>query len=67
VQFISPNGTVHVPDGQGPTTSIPLNANDRAIAHDGSGRALSDRIVKGTHLRVLTLGTGTHGAVLGEQ
>jgi two-component system sensor histidine kinase MprB len=64
VQFISPNGTVHVPDGQGPTTSIPLNANDRAIARDGSGRALSDRTVKGTHLRVLTLGTGSHGAVL---
>jgi two-component system sensor histidine kinase MprB len=34
------------------------------IAQRGSGRALTDRTVKGTRLRVLTLGTGTSGAVL---
>jgi two-component system, OmpR family, sensor histidine kinase MprB len=64
VQFISPDGTAHVPGGQGPSTTIPVNAADRAIAHSGKGRLLSDRTVKRTRVRVLTLGTGTHGAVL---
>ncbi|HEY5194862.1 MAG TPA: HAMP domain-containing sensor histidine kinase [Solirubrobacteraceae bacterium] len=64
VQFISPNGAVHVPAGQGSSTTIPLNAADKAIASSGHGRVLSDRTVKGTQLRVLTLGTGARGAVL---
>ncbi|HEY2631806.1 MAG TPA: HAMP domain-containing sensor histidine kinase [Solirubrobacteraceae bacterium] len=64
VQFISPGGAVHVPDGQGPSASIPLSPTDRAIARGGAGRALRDRTVKGTQLRVLTLGTGSRGAVL---
>jgi two-component system sensor histidine kinase MprB len=64
VQFVSPDGTVHVPAGQGSSTTIPLSAADRTIARSGKGRALSDRTVKGTPLRVLTLGTGARGAVL---
>jgi two-component system sensor histidine kinase MprB len=64
VQFISPDGTVHVPAGQGPSAVIPLSATDRTIAQRGKGRVLSDRTVEGTHLRVLTLGTGSRGAVL---
>ncbi len=64
VQFLSPNGTAHVPGGQGPSTKIPVSAADRAIARSGKGRLLSDRTVKGTRVRVLTLGTGAHGAVL---
>jgi two-component system, OmpR family, sensor histidine kinase MprB len=64
VQFIEPDGTVHVPGGQGPSARIPLSASDKAIAHSGKGRALSDRTVKGTRLRVLTLGTGARGAVI---
>ncbi len=64
VQFVSPNGTAHVPGGQGPSTKIPVSAADRAIARSGIGRLLSDRTVKGTRVRVLTLGTGAHGAVL---
>jgi two-component system sensor histidine kinase MprB len=64
VQFISPDGTLHVPAGQGPSASIPLSTTDKAIARSGKGRALSDRTVKGTRLRVLTLGTGARGAVL---
>ncbi len=64
VEFISPTGAVHVPSGQGPSTTIPVSAADRTIAGRGSGRALSDRAVKGTHLRVLTLGTGARGALL---
>jgi two-component system sensor histidine kinase MprB len=64
VQFVSPGGAIHIPGGQGPPTSIPVTSQDRTIARAGSGRVLSDRTVKGTHLRVLTVGTGAHGAVL---
>jgi two-component system sensor histidine kinase MprB len=65
VQFISSEGTVAVPGGQGASpTRIVVTALDRAIARRGSGRAVTDRSVKGTELRVLTLGTGSRGAVL---
>jgi two-component system sensor histidine kinase MprB len=57
VQFVSAAGVVDAPRGQGKTPEIPPNAGERAIAAKGSGRALSDRTVKGTHLRVLTVGT----------
>jgi two-component system, OmpR family, sensor histidine kinase MprB len=63
VQFISPQGTVEVPGGQGSSPAIVPSATDRAIAERGTGRALSDRTVKGTHLRVLTVGSGVRGAV----
>ncbi|HYM53953.1 MAG TPA: HAMP domain-containing sensor histidine kinase [Solirubrobacteraceae bacterium] len=65
VQFISPQGTVEVPGGQGTApTRIAVTAGDRAIAARGSGSGLSDRSVRGTKLRVLTVGTGEAGAVL---
>jgi two-component system sensor histidine kinase MprB len=64
VQFVSPDGSAHVPGGQGPPTSIPVTALDTTIARHGSGRALTDRRVKGTRLRVLTFGAGGRGAVL---
>ena len=64
VQFVSPDGMVHVPAGQGSSTTIPLSAADRAIARSGKGQASSDRSVKGVQLRVLTLGNGARGAVL---
>jgi two-component system, OmpR family, sensor histidine kinase MprB len=65
VQFISARGQIFVPGGQGTApTQISLNAHDRKIAADGSGSSLTDRTVKGTKLRVLTLGTGPAGAVL---
>jgi len=65
VQFVSPRGSVFVPGGQGASRrAIPLTAGDRAIAARGSGSSFSDRTVGGTHLRVLTLGTGARGAVL---
>jgi two-component system sensor histidine kinase MprB len=57
VQFLSAKGVVDVPGGQGSTPKIPPSARDRQIAASGHGSALSDRTVKGTHLRVLTLGT----------
>jgi two-component system, OmpR family, sensor histidine kinase MprB len=65
VQFISPQGTVNVPGGQGSSpTKIAVSAYDRAIAASGRGSALSDRTVNATRLRVLTIGAGIRGAVL---
>jgi two-component system sensor histidine kinase MprB len=61
VQFISRSGKVEVPAGQGSSPNVPLNATDRKTAASGSGRSLSDRTVKGTHLRVLTIGTSSAG------
>ncbi len=65
VQFVSREGKVVVPGGQGSSPSVPPSASDRRIASAGSGRALSDRTVKGTHLRVLTLGTSVPAATVG--
>jgi two-component system, OmpR family, sensor histidine kinase MprB len=67
VQFVSAGGKVTVPAGQGSTPKIAPDAQTRSIAARGSARALSDRTVKGTHLRVLTVGTrfdGTPAAVM---
>jgi two-component system sensor histidine kinase MprB len=65
VQFISAQGAVSVPGGQGAApTRIAVTALDRAIAARGEGASLTDRTVKGTRLRVLTLGTGAAGAVM---
>jgi two-component system, OmpR family, sensor histidine kinase MprB len=67
VQFVSRPGVVVVPAGQGSTPTITPDAHTKAIAARGTGRALSDRTVKGTHLRVLTIGAhagGTVGAVM---
>jgi two-component system sensor histidine kinase MprB len=64
VQFISAQGVLDVPGGQGSSPEIPPSATDKAIAARGTGRALSDRTVKGVHLRVLTVGSGARGAVL---
>jgi len=69
VQFVSAKGAVDVPGGQGSTPKIPPTARDKQIAASGHGSALSDRTVKGTHLRVLTLGTpaesGSQGGATG--
>jgi two-component system sensor histidine kinase MprB len=65
VQFISPQGTVFVPGGQGSSpTRIAVTAQDRAIASRGSGSSLTERSVKGTSLRVLTEGASGGGALM---
>ncbi|HTA33149.1 MAG TPA: HAMP domain-containing sensor histidine kinase [Solirubrobacteraceae bacterium] len=65
VQFVSANGQLFVPGGQGSAPSrITLTAGDHAIARRGSGASLTDRSVAGTNLRVLTLGTPPGGAVM---
>jgi two-component system sensor histidine kinase MprB len=63
VQFISRQGKVLIPGGQGSSPAITPSANETAIARRGGGRVLSDRTVKGTHLRVLTIGS-SRGAVI---
>jgi two-component system sensor histidine kinase MprB len=64
VQFISPTGAVDVPGGQGSSPSIAPDGAELAIAAHGRGQTLADSTVRGTHLRVLTLGIGPRGAVL---
>jgi two-component system sensor histidine kinase MprB len=56
---------VYVPGGQGASPAkVAITSVDREIAARGRGSSLTDRRVKGTNLRVLTLGTGASGAVL---
>jgi two-component system sensor histidine kinase MprB len=64
VQFISPTGALDVPGGQGSSPTIAPSAAELEIAASGRGQMLADRTVRGTHLRVLTLGIGPRGAVL---
>ncbi len=64
VQVISPKGAVEIPGGQSSSPVIAPSAADRTIAAGGRGRTLADRTVKGTHLRVLTIGSGSLGAVM---
>jgi two-component system sensor histidine kinase MprB len=64
VQFVSHDGTIVVPGGQGTTPKITPDARGKAIAASGHGSELSDRTVKGTHLRVLTVGVPARGAVM---
>ncbi len=65
VEFVSAQGEVFVPGGQGASRrQVPVTTGDRAIAAAGSGSSFSDRSVDGTELRVLTEGTGASGAVL---
>jgi two-component system sensor histidine kinase MprB len=64
VQFVSHTGAIVVPGGQGSTPKIAPDAREKAIAASGHGSELSDRTVKGTHLRVLTIGVPARGAVM---
>jgi two-component system sensor histidine kinase MprB len=61
VQFVTAKGAIDVPGGQGSTPEIAPSARDKQIAASGQGRVLSDRTVRGTHLRVLTIGTPARG------
>jgi len=58
---VTSSGRVLRPPGA--TTSLPVEGRARDIARTGDGRYLTDREVGGTHLRVLTRGTGNGGAV----
>jgi two-component system, OmpR family, sensor histidine kinase MprB len=62
VQQIAKDGTVRRGDPTD-TGKLPLDARARATATSGSGRYFTDTHVGGVHLRVLTVGIGTNGAI----
>jgi two-component system sensor histidine kinase MprB len=62
VQLIAKTGTITKGDPTD-TGSLPVDAKALATAKSGSGRYFTDLTVKGVHLRVLTVGVGTSGAV----
>jgi two-component system, OmpR family, sensor histidine kinase MprB len=61
VQLISPSGEVLA--RRPGTGRIPPDSHARRIAGRGSGSAFEDRTVNGVHIRVLTAGLGSLGAV----
>jgi two-component system sensor histidine kinase MprB len=61
LQFVSPTGRVTSPPDEG--ASIPASESAKAIARRGTGRELTGTHVRGVHLRVLTVGLGSQGAV----
>jgi two-component system sensor histidine kinase MprB len=60
-QLVSPSGRVLRPPGGG--EALPVDARTREIASRGSGEAITDATVDGTHLRVLTRALPERGAV----
>jgi two-component system sensor histidine kinase MprB len=61
VQFVSSTGTIVTADAN--ATRLPVDARTKALAASGAGRYFSDTHAKGVHLRVLTVGRGSAGAV----
>jgi two-component system, OmpR family, sensor histidine kinase MprB len=61
VQIVSPDGTASRPSDE--DWPLPVTAQTKAIAASGSGRRFADTHARGIHLRVLTTGIGTRGAV----
>ena len=60
-QLVLPSGRAIRPPGS--TTRCPVDAKTRAVARSGSGEFLTDETVSGTHVRVLTRGVGSRGAI----
>jgi two-component system, OmpR family, sensor histidine kinase MprB len=61
-QLVLPSGQVVRRPGS--NESVPVDSHAREVARSGSGEYLTDTTVNGTHLRVLTRGAGSRGAVL---
>jgi two-component system sensor histidine kinase MprB len=59
---VAPSGAIRQGDADD-TGSLPVDARARATARSGSGRYFSDVTVNGVHLRVLTVGIGSQGAI----
>jgi len=64
VQVVQPSGAVFVPGGQGSAPSLVPTSTDRQIAATGAGSRVTDREIRGTHVRVLTEGVPGGGAVM---
>jgi two-component system sensor histidine kinase MprB len=61
VQYLAPDGSAQLPPDE--AGALPVSDGDRAIAQSGDGEGLRDVHVEGAHLRLLTLGAGSAGAV----
>jgi two-component system sensor histidine kinase MprB len=61
VQFVAPDGTPQLPPDE--AGALPVSDGDRGIAQTGDGEALRDVHVDGAHLRLITVGAGSAGAV----
>ncbi|MBV9310250.1 MAG: HAMP domain-containing histidine kinase, partial [Solirubrobacterales bacterium] len=59
--LVYPNGLTFVPSGQ--SYRIPASAASKRIAAIGEGQRFSDMTVQGHHIRVLTSGLGSRGAL----
>jgi two-component system sensor histidine kinase MprB len=60
-QLVLPSGGAIRPPGS--NDALPVDAETRAVARSGSGEFLRDETVSGTHVRVLTRGLGSRGAI----
>jgi two-component system, OmpR family, sensor histidine kinase MprB len=60
-QLVPPSGRPIRPRSS--NDALPVDARTRAVARGGSGEFLRDETVSGTHVRVLTRGIGSRGAV----
>ena len=60
-QLVLPSGSVVRPPQS--RDALPVDAHTRALARSGSGEFLRDERVSGTHVRVLTRGIGSRGAI----
>ncbi len=61
VQLVGPSGSVCLASGE--SKQLPVDDEVRSVARSGHGSFLSDATVGSTHLRVLTYGVGSPGAV----
>jgi two-component system sensor histidine kinase MprB len=60
-QLVLPSGRAIRPPAS--NDALPVDADTRAVARSGSGEFLRDETVSGTHVRVLTRGIGSRGAI----
>jgi two-component system, OmpR family, sensor histidine kinase MprB len=60
-QLVLPSGGAIRPPGS--NDALPVDAETRAVSRSGSGEFLRDETVSGTHVRVLTRGLGSRGAI----
>ena len=60
-QLVLPSGRVLRPPQS--RDALPVDAETHALARSGSGQFLRDERVSGTHVRVLTRGIGSRGAI----
>jgi two-component system sensor histidine kinase MprB len=60
-QRVLPSGRVLRPPAS--SDALPVDVKTRAVARGGSGEFLTDETVSGTHVRVLTRGLGSSGAI----